>query len=71
MAAVWSETSGLEPSPQDKLEMRTDLTGVLIRGTSETEPPFSQTRPAGESSFKKKRRQFLASKKVFSASIKR
>ena len=28
--------------------MRTDLSGVVIRATSETEPPFSQTEPAGQ-----------------------
>ena len=46
MCGVWSPTLGLQPSPEDKLELRTDLTGVVLRGTSETEPPFSQTEPA-------------------------
>ena len=46
--AVWAESLGLEASPQNKLELRTDLTGVVMRATSETEPPFSQTQPAGE-----------------------
>ena len=45
--AVWSLSLGLQPSPEDKLELRTDLTGVVLRATSETEPPFSQTEPAG------------------------
>ena len=45
--AVWSHGLGMQASPQDKLELRSDLTGVVLRATSETEPPFSQTRPAG------------------------
>ena len=48
MCGVWSPALGLQPSPEDKLELRTDLTGVVLRGTSETEPPFSQTEPAGQ-----------------------
>ena len=49
VCGVWSPALGLQPSPEDKLELRTDLTGVVLRGTSETEPPFSQTEPAGRS----------------------
>ena len=45
---MWSLSLGLQPSPEDKLELRTDLTGVVLRATSETEPPFSQTEPAGQ-----------------------
>ena len=37
---------GLEVSPQTWLERRTDLTGVVLRGTSEAESPFILTPPA-------------------------
>ena len=36
---------GLEVSPQTWLERRTDLTGVVLRGTSEAESPFILTPP--------------------------
>ena len=46
MCAVWSERFGLQVSPRSQLERRTDLTGVLLRGTSEAESPFILTPPA-------------------------
>ena len=43
---MWSPRFGLEVSPRGRLERRTDLTGVLLRGTSEAESPFILTPPA-------------------------
>ena len=43
---MWSARFGLEVSPRGRLERRSDLTGVLLRGTSEAESPFILTPPA-------------------------
>ena len=40
---MWSERYGLEASPRTRLERRSDLTGVVLRGTSEAESPFILT----------------------------